>query len=228
MGVLDNPLYRPVLEAIRSSRNGIVYGGKLRFSHALVMNILYRSGPPGPRLKLVLRATKDHAEVLAAFAFLYKVIVSVLRHEKLMGPRRLALIKFIAGSFSSWIVYSQHFNVFHPGITHQVTLYCFSRVAIAVGKILLDKYLDCAQPVFQTASGDLIPFGDLKLLQQNKLRSNIYNKSWKYFAVLVWGLVMLIYDYQPQYLQSSLRHSMAYIYDVDLEHWPTWRDFFGY
>ena len=57
-------------EVLKSARNGIVYGGKLRFLHALVINLLYRSGPIVPRLKSVLEATKDHAQVLAAFAII--------------------------------------------------------------------------------------------------------------------------------------------------------------
>lgn len=228
-GILNNPLYRPLLEVIKSARNGVVYGGKVRFLHALIISILYRSGPVWPRLKLVLTATKNHAEVLAVFAVIYKVVCNALIQDTFLGPGNLRLIKFIAGCVGSWVVYSQHFGYFHPGITHQVTLYCFSRVLIALGKILLDQYLNCAQPTFRYQNRDLpIPFRDLTAIQQRKVRSNIYNRSWKYFAVLTWGLVMFIYDYQPQYLQSSLRHSMAYIYDVEMDSWSTWREFFGY
>lgn len=228
MSVLNNPLYRPLLEVIRSSRNGIVYGGKLRFSHALVINLLYRSGPLKPRLQQVFKATRSHAEVLAAFAIIYKSSLSVLLNEKIMGSERLGLVKFIAGCFGSWIVYSQHFGYFNPGITHQITLYCFSRVLIASGKILLDHYLNCTKPTLRLANGESIPFTKLSSQQQKKLKSSVYNKTWKYFAVLTWGLVMFIYDYQPQYLQSSLRHSMAYIYDVEMDEWSTWREFLGF
>lgn len=224
--MLDNPLYRPLLEVIRSARNGIVYGGKIRFSHALVINLLYRSGPLKPRFQQVLMATKDHAKVLAVFAIIYKSLVNLLRKDQFIGSDQLGLIKFLGGALGGWIVYSQHFNYFHPGITHQVTLYCFSRVVIALSKIVLDYYLNCQQPSLKI-NNQSIKFSDLTDNQQNKLKSKIYNKSWKYFAVLVWGLVMFIYDFQPGYLQSSLRHSMAYIYDVEMDVWDSWKDFFG-
>lgn len=224
--MLDNPLYRPLLEVIRSARNGIVYGGKIRFSHALVINLLYRSGPLKPRFQQVLMATRDHAKVLAVFAIIYKSLVNLLRKDQFIGSDQLGLIKFLAGALGGWIVYSQHFNYFHPGITHQVTLYCFSRVVIALSKIVLDYYLNCQQPSLKI-NNQSIKFSDLTDNQQNKLKSKIYNKSWKYFAVLVWGLVMFIYDFQPGYLQSSLRHSMAYIYDVEMDVWDSWKDFFG-
>lgn len=226
MSVLSNPAYRPILEALRSSRNGVVYGGKIRFSHALVINLLYRSGPMGPRLKQVLKATKEHSLVLAAFAIVYKTVLNILRQEKLLGSKQ-GFSKLIAGAVGGWIVYSQHFSAFNPGITHQITLYCFSRVLIAVGKILLDLLLECRQPKFKI-HGELVLYRDLNDAQARRLKSNIYNKSWKYFAVATWALVMFIYDYKPQYLQSSLRHSMAYIYDVEMDTWPTWRDFIGF
>ncbi|KAK6202361.1 Tim17/Tim22/Tim23/Pmp24 family-domain-containing protein [Scheffersomyces amazonensis] len=225
--ILTNPLYRPLLEALRSARNGIVYGGKIRFSHALVINLLYRSGPILPRLKPVLKATKNHAEVLAAFAMIYKIAVKLLIQPTLLGPGNTRLAKFIGGAFGAWIVYSQHFPYFHPGITHQITLYCYSRVSLAVGKILLDYYLQSRQPMFRNSKGDVLLFNDLTSKQQLKLKNAIYGRSWKYFAVLVWALVMFIYDYQPQYLQSSLRHSMAYIYDVELDSWSSWWEFLG-
>lgn len=223
--ILTNPLYRPLLEVVKSARNGVVYGGKVRFLHALVISLLYRSGPLWPRFKQVLTATKNHAEVLAAFAVLYKFLCKVLVHESLLGPKNARLIKFLSGAIGAWVVYSQHFDYFHPGITHQVTLYCFSRVLIALGKIFLDQYLDCAQPSFSEQNTQ---FRDLSVVQQKKVRLAIYNTSWKYFAVATWGLVMFIYDYQPEYLQSSLRHSMTYIYDVEMDSWSTWKDFLGY
>ncbi|CAH2355779.1 hypothetical protein CLIB1423_33S00782 [[Candida] railenensis] len=225
--LLTSAAARPILEILRSSRNGIVYGGKLRFSHALVINLLYRSGPLRPRLASVLKATKDHASVLAAFAIIYKAACKILEQDLALGSQNSGLIKFLAGAFGSWIVYSQHFSYFHPGITHQITLYCFSRVLLAGGKILLDHYLNCRQPKF-TIHSELVSFKDLSENQKKSLRQSVYNKSWKYFAVLTWGLVMFIYDYQPQYLQSSLRHSMAYIYDVEMQNWGTWRDFIGF
>lgn len=227
MTVLDNPLYRPLLEALRSARNGVVYGGKLRFSHALVINLLYRLGPMKPRLTQVFEATKSHAEVLAAFATIYQLGVRLLLHDQVLGGSK-GMVKFLAGSFASWVVYSQHFGYFHPGITHQITLYCFSRVLLAAGKIAVDKYLYCAQPKFLVRDGTLVLFRDLTDHQQKKLKNGVYNRLWKYFAVLTWGLVMLFYDTHPQYLQSSLRHSMAYIYDVEMESWGNWREFFGF
>lgn len=225
MTILTDPLFRPLLEILRSSRNGIVYGGKIRFSHALVINLLYRSGPLIPRLKQVFKATKEHSTVLAGFAIVYKTMVNLLKQEQLLG-QKTGLVKFIAGAIAGFIVYSQHFKYFNPGITHQVTLYCFSRVLIASSKILLDLYLDYRQPML-SVRGKSLTYDKLTAGQERLLKTRVYNKTWKYFAVITWALVMFIYDYKPQYLQLSLRHSMAYIYDVELDRWASWREFLG-
>lgn len=226
MSILSNPAYRPLLEIFRSSRNGFVYGGKIRFSHALVINLLYRLGPLKPRLRLVFRATKDHSLVLALFAIIFKIAVKILKQDAFIGSNT-SVVKFIAGALAGWIVYSQHFNLFNAGITHQITLYCFSRVLVASGKILLEEYLNCRQPMLRVGSESL-KYQDLTDLQSRRLKNKIYGRTWKHFAVLTWALVMLIYDYKPQYLQSSLRHSMAYIYDVEMDTWGSWLEFFGF
>lgn len=229
MSVLENPLYRPLLEVLRLSRNGIVYGGKIRFSHALVINLLYRKGPLLPRLKSVLSATHDHAKVLASFAIVYKIVQKLLLREEFLGSNSQSQASLLAGAIGGWMVYSNRYpQLFSLGITHQITLYCFSRVVIALGKVIVDYYLHCRQPQFHLArTGSPISYSDLSMVQKKRVKNSIYNRLWKYFAVLVWALVMFLNDYSPEYLQSSLRHSMTYIYDVEQDSWPTWRLFLG-
>ncbi|CAN3356963.1 hypothetical protein DICA3_C07074 [Diutina catenulata] len=227
-GILTSAAYRPLLEAFKSALNAAVYGGKLRASHALVINLIYGRGPMEPRIRGIFRAAKAHASVLAAFALIYKAVCRVLSHDELLGSSNPLVVKLLAGAFGSWIVYSHSFPWFNEGITHQITLYCFSRVVIAVGKIIVEKGLECSKPSFQTVSGEKLLFTELSQAQQRKFKTKIYNKSWKWFAIIVWALVMMIYDYRPEYLQSSLRHSMAYIYDVENDYWPTWKAFFGF
>ena len=54
-----------------------------------MINLLYRSGPIVPRLKSVLEATKDHAQVLAAFAIIYKACVMILKQDAFLGDKTL-------------------------------------------------------------------------------------------------------------------------------------------
>lgn len=41
--ILD-PKYHELLAIVKALRNGIVYGAKVRFPHALVMTFLFKSG----------------------------------------------------------------------------------------------------------------------------------------------------------------------------------------
>ncbi len=42
--VLDNPRYHDYLAILKGARNGLVYGLKVRFPHALIMAILFGRG----------------------------------------------------------------------------------------------------------------------------------------------------------------------------------------
>jgi peroxisomal membrane protein 4 len=42
--IVFNPHYQPFLALIKGFRNGLVYGAKVRFPHALVMTFLFRDG----------------------------------------------------------------------------------------------------------------------------------------------------------------------------------------
>lgn len=205
-----------VFGVLRAARNGAVYGGKVRFLHALVISLLYRRGSLRQRLVLVFNATKQHAETLASFAVIYKAAYAILLlvAKSVDVPLSRSYAKFMAGCIGSWVVYLQRYLFFNGAITHQVTLYCFSRVVLAVGKILVDQYF--------ARNG----YADSEALHRLKLL--IYRTAWRVFAVLTWGLVMMIYDTHPQYLQSLLRHSMEYIYNVEqVGGWESWRQILG-
>ena len=42
--IIHNPKYHDVLAIVKGFRNGAVYGAKVRFPHALVMTLIFRSG----------------------------------------------------------------------------------------------------------------------------------------------------------------------------------------
>ena len=61
-------------------RNGIYYGAKIRFFHALVMTFLFREGSIKEKIKVILQLTKEHAKNLGIFVFCYKSLVCVLNN----------------------------------------------------------------------------------------------------------------------------------------------------
>lgn len=42
--IIANPAYHDALAILKGARNGIVYGVKIRFPHALIMSILFGKG----------------------------------------------------------------------------------------------------------------------------------------------------------------------------------------
>ena len=63
---------------IRGARNGMYYGGQVRFTHALVIAILFRPGTLSTKIKWIAQATWEHAWNLGRFVFVYKVVFTLL------------------------------------------------------------------------------------------------------------------------------------------------------
>ncbi|OUM51725.1 hypothetical protein BVG19_g848 [[Candida] boidinii] len=145
---------------------------------------------------------------------------------------------FIAGMCGGGLVYGglidSKFPTFNSSITSQVTLYCCSRVVLAVGKLTayhLARFL--AKREFNSKRKisninhnshnnhshshinnhhnnrlNKSEFKELSKLKCEKIERN----SWIIFSMLIWGGVMTIYDRDPNFLQKSLRLSMEFIY----------------
>lgn len=67
---------------------GARYGVKIRLPHALVMTVLFRRDLSSKdKLKNIVKLAYQHASSLAAFAAIYKTILSLLKasHRKLMA-----------------------------------------------------------------------------------------------------------------------------------------------
>lgn len=44
--IIRDPRYQELLAIIKGARNGLVYGAKIRFPHALVMSLIFHGGRP--------------------------------------------------------------------------------------------------------------------------------------------------------------------------------------
>lgn len=191
-----DPKNRALLQIVKSMRNGLVYGGKLRFAHTLVMQALFKRGTPiSKRITAVLRMTRAHGGILAVYALCYRVLI--LLFESVHGES-LPSHEFITGALSGLLVYGNWHSLFNHAITHQITLYCGARVVLALGNMAahkLAKELKTTKP------------------ERVKLRKDIHQASWAVFASLTWGSVMYLHRYYPSFLQHGLESSMEFIYD---------------
>ena len=68
-----------IFKSLRGAVNGFTYGSWIWFVHSLVMGFLFKSSSVFDKLKDALKLARDHGLRLAAFVFIYKTIVGVIR-----------------------------------------------------------------------------------------------------------------------------------------------------
>jgi len=128
--VLD-PKYHDILTLVKGVRNGIVYGSKVRFPHALVMIFLFRSGSIRSKCSLVYKATRQHARNLGLFALVYKSTMLFLRHTSPTGKER-HYDSFLAGLLGGYTVFGR---TIHNSVSQQIVIYVAARVCLALAKL---------------------------------------------------------------------------------------------
>ncbi|GAA89305.1 peroxisomal membrane protein (PmpP24) [Aspergillus luchuensis IFO 4308] len=201
--LVTNPDLAPLLALVKGVRNGAVYGAKVRFPHALVMIFLFRSGTIREKVKLVLKATRQHARNLATFALIWKGVMLALRNiNPTTGGKEGRYDSFMAG------LESHDAGGDDQKLTGvQIVIYVFARVMLAMAKLAV-------RPNMHPLSSSITP----------DARSKMESNAWPVFASLTWAFVMYIFRWHPDTLMSSLRSSMVYIY-ADSDHWDSFRNF---
>ncbi|OQE34535.1 hypothetical protein PENCOP_c017G06936 [Penicillium coprophilum] len=189
------PELAPLLSLVKGARNGIVYGSKVRFPHALV------SGTIREKTKLVLKATRQHARNLSVFAIIYKASMILLRNIPGGTGKEGRYDTFFAGLLGGYAVFGRQ-----PGsISQQIVIYVFARVMLALAKLAVQPNM---HPLSSLITSDA--------------RTKITNNAYPVFASMTWAMVMYIFRWHPETLASSLRSSMVYIYG-DSDHWDSLR-----
>ncbi|KIW07794.1 uncharacterized protein PV09_01718 [Verruconis gallopava] len=203
--VLD-PKYHDVFMLVKAVRNGVVYGTKVRFPHALVMMFLFRSGTFREKMWLVIKATRMHARNLGLFAFIYKSTCLALR--ALQNGKEGHYDTFLAGLLGGYLVFGR---TIRNSVSQQIVIYIFARVVLGIAKLLVKSKGEAMSAVPGGGGG----FG---LVSSPKVREWLAKNGWVAFASLSWASVMYLFRWHPEDLQPSLRSSMSYIY-VQSDHW---------
>lgn len=215
--LVNNPKYHDILAIAKGTRNGVVYGARLRFCHALVMSVLFRSGPWDKKILGVLRATRQHAFVLGKFVFIYKSCLYLLKQSRirLNGPQptnlddikghKHSIDAFIAGLIGGYFVFGRdHESAAGNPVAHQIVLYVFSRAVLGV-------FNEFAKNSYHSKDQ----------------RRAMSKKAYAVFASLSWAIVMFLFRMDPKVLQKSMLHSMNFLY-IDSESWGGFADFLGF
>jgi len=202
---LDNFILDPrnadFLAILKGARNGAVYGAKVRFPHALVMVFLFRSGTVREKLRLILKATRQHARNLAMYATVYKSSMLFLRLTSLDG-KEAGAHTFLSGLIGGYVVFGRGYQ---SSVNQQIVIYVFARAMLALAKLTVQKETGFSKVV----------------------RTRVTKNAWPVFASLSWGVIMWTYRWYPDTIQPSLKSSMKYIY-VDSNYWDSFRNLLLY
>ena len=167
-----------LLSILRGFRQGVVYGAKIRFPHALVMTALFRSGSVSSKANDIIQATYTHARSLGYYVALYKLLTCLLRH--LTHSSTSPLIPLTSGFIAGGLMFGRS-----SPITTQINMYVMSRVIFGLLRMLVVRGV----------------MGDWEK-----------GRGYAVYAGVVWALVMVLFEMQPQVLQRSLATSMTYLY----------------
>ncbi|KZP32217.1 peroxisomal membrane protein 4 [Athelia psychrophila] len=193
--LITNPAFHDYLAILKGARNGLVYGVKVRFPHALVMAILFGRGDWKNRATSIFRATKQHALNLAKFVTLYKTFLLV--QKKANGGKERSSDTFFAGLLGGYLVFGER-----TAINEQIVLYVVSRVVASFIPRSTSSY----------SAGGVAPAAGKPLPPDSR--------SFTVFAALSWGAVMWLFQNRGQTIQPGMFNSMTYLYrDSD-----TWKD----
>jgi peroxisomal membrane protein 4 len=107
---------------------------------------------------------------------------------------------FLAGLLGGYLVFGRASSRTGKvsSISQQIVIYVFARVVLALAKLSVEP-----------ATG---------LVRDVAVSRRIRENAWPAFAALSWAMVMYVFRWHPESIQSSLRSSMNYIY-VQSDHW---------
>jgi len=115
-----------LLSILRGFRNGVVYGAKIRFPHALVMTLLFRDGTWRDKAYAIFQATYTHAKNLGFYAATFKAVRALLRHFRGVEDPWNTII---AGAVGGGLMFGTN-----DPVSTQINMYVMSRVIFGWGR----------------------------------------------------------------------------------------------
>ncbi|ODO08426.1 peroxisomal membrane protein 4 [Cryptococcus wingfieldii CBS 7118] len=206
---LLDPANHDLLAILKGARNGLVYGCKIRFPHALVMTFLFSHKPLPAKIRGIFTATKTHALNLCKFVTIYKTLL--LLQKKLNGGKERNLDTLVAGGLGGYWIFGDR-----TPINEQIVLYVLGRNILALLPRLYSQSTPPAHP-FQPLSHPLpsitSPAGNPKPIPPAQVPFTIV-------ATLSWAVAMYMFRHRGERMQPGLSNSMRYLYR-DSETWTS-------
>lgn len=127
------------LSSLKGLVRGLTYGAKIRFTHSIVMAILFGKGTLHKRLRTILKNTSKHSLYLGMYVFTYKTAQCFLNRAL---SYKQSLHSLFAGALGGFFIFSKE-----TSINSQITLYLLSRI-ITAGTTLLYRTKTLPQAPF--------------------------------------------------------------------------------
>jgi hypothetical protein len=122
-----------------------------------------------------------------------------LKHTSPTGKER-HYDSFLAGLLGGYTIFGR---TIHNSVSQQIVIYVFARVCLALAKLAVQP-----KNVAGTPGGT----GGWELFGNGEFRRNAVRNGWPAFASLSWAMVMYLFRWHPETVQSSLRSSMSYMW----------------
>jgi len=203
-----NPANHDLLAILKGARNGLVYGAKIRFPHALVMSVLFSNKSWPGKIRSIFTATRTHALNLCKFVTIYKVLL--LLQRKMNGGKERDLDTLIAGGIGGWWCFSER-----TAINEQIVLYVMSRTIMS---LLPRLYSSSPNPPRNPVQPLPHPLPTLTSPAANPRPIPIAPVPFAVIATLSWAGVMYMFRHRGERIQPGMGSSMRYLYH-DSEAW---------
>lgn len=116
---------------------------------------------------------------------------------------------FLAGLLGGYTVFGR---TIHNSVSQQIVIYVAARVCLALAKLAVQqKHLAGGGSTGGGHGGS----GGWELFGDGDMRRAMVRNGWPVFASLSWAMVMYIFRWHPESVQSSLRSSMSYMYVLE-------------
>jgi hypothetical protein len=133
-----------------------------------------------------------------------------LRHTSPNGKER-QYDSFLAGLLGGYTVFGR---TIHNSVSQQIVIYVAARVCLALAKLAVQPRQQLANGVVGAKHHHHHHSGGSgwELFGNGELRKTLERNGWPAFASLSWAMVMYIFRWHPESVQSSLRSSMSYMW----------------
>lgn len=169
------------------------------------------------RMRIIYRATKQHAFNLAKFVTLYKTFLLIQRRAN-RGKERSS-DTFIAGLLGGYIVFGDRNAVNEQVIVSSPVTWIISlnhsQIVLYVVSRVVASFIPRAGQPYSTSPQSLSAGSVVKPIPPD-------SRYFTVFAALSWGAVMWLFQHRGETLQPGMFNSMNYLYR-DSEVWSNLR-----